>query len=155
LQLRIAEIRDAEAIVLVINAAFRQAESFLIDRDRIDLAEVQQLLQTGRFLVFDDLGFLCGCVYVESRGDRSYLGLLSVDPRRQKSGIGSKLMSAAEDHCARTGSRYMDLRIVSVRKELPSFYRNRGYVESGIEPFPSGLNPKLPCHFVKMSKPLA
>ena len=153
--LRVAEMRDAEAIVFVINAAFRQAESFLIDRDRIDLAEVRQLLQSGSFLVADDLGFVCGCVYVEPRGDRAYLGLLSVDPRRQKSGLGSKLMSAAEDHCTRAGSRYMDLRIVSVRKELPSFYRNRGYVESGIEPFPRGLNPKLACHFVKMSKPLA
>ncbi len=39
-------------------------------------------------------------------------------------------MSAAEGHCARAGSRYMDLRIVSVRKELPSFYRNRGYIEN-------------------------
>ena len=155
MQLRIAEMRDAEAIVFVINAAFRQAEGFLIDRDRIDLEEVRQLLQSGDFLVADDLGFVSGCVYVEQRGDRSYLGLLSVDPRRQKSGLGSKLMSAAEDHCARAGSRYMDLRIVSVRKELPSFYRNRGYVESGTEPFPPGLNPKLPCHFVKMSKPLA
>ena len=155
MRLRVAEIRDAEAIVSVINAAFRKAESFLIDRDRIDLETVQEFLRTGNFLVAEDMDLVCGCVYVEPRGDRSYLGLVSVDPRRQKSGLGSKLMSAAEDHCARAGSRYMDLRIVSVRKELPSFYRNRGYVESGIEPFPSGLNPKLPCHFVKMSKPLA
>src|ERR1700751_1787731 len=93
LHLRVAEMRDAEAIVLVINAAFRQAEGFLIDRDRIDLEEVRQLLQSGNFLVADDLGFVSGCVYVEQRGDRSYLGLLSVDPRRQKSGLGSKLMS--------------------------------------------------------------
>jgi N-acetylglutamate synthase-like GNAT family acetyltransferase len=155
LQLRVAEMRDAEAIVAVINAAFRQAESFLIDRDRIDLETVLEFLRTGSFLVADDLGFLCGCVYVEPRGDRSYLGLLSVDPQRQKSGLGSKLMQAAEDHCAKAGSRFMDLRIVNVRKELPSFYRNRGYVETGTEPFPPGLDPKLPCHFVKMSKPLA
>ena len=155
MQLRVAEFRDAEAIVSVINAAFRQAESFLIDRDRIDLETVQEFLRTGSFLVADDLGFVCGCVYVEPRGDRSYLGLLSVDPQRQKSGLGSKLMDAAEDHCAKAGSRFIDLRIVNVRKELPSFYHHRGYVENGTEPFPAGLDPKLPCHFVKMSKPLA
>ncbi len=48
----------------------------------------------------------------------------------------------------------MDLRVVSVRKELPAFYHHRGYIEIGTEPFPPGLNPKVPCHFVKMSKPL-
>lgn len=155
MRVRVAERRDAEAIVAVINAAFKQAESFLIDRERIDLETVREFLRTGSFLVADDLGFLCGCVYVEPRGDRSYLGLLSVDPQRQKSGLGSKLMEAAEDHCAKAGSRFMDLRIVNVRKELPSFYHSRGYAETGTEPFPLGLDPKLPCHFVKMSKPLA
>ncbi|HXW90545.1 MAG TPA: GNAT family N-acetyltransferase, partial [Terriglobales bacterium] len=96
-----------------------------------------------------------GCVYVEIRGDRSYLGLLSVDPARQKTGLGSKLMSAAEDYCAKAGSRLMDLRIVNVRKELPEFYHRLGYVESGTEPFTAGLSVKVPCHFVKMSKPLS
>jgi GNAT superfamily N-acetyltransferase len=151
----VAEIRDAEGIVSVINAAFRQAESFLIDGDRIDLKTVRELLRTGSFLVADDLGSLCGCVYVEPTGDRSYLGLLSVDPQRQKSGLGSKLMDAAEDHCAKAGSRFMDLRIVNVRKELPSFYHHRGYIETGTEPFPPDLSPKLPCHFVTMSKSLS
>lgn len=155
MELRVAEMRDAQGIVSVINAAFRKAESFLIDRDRIDLETVREFLRTGNFLVAEDMGLVCGCVYVEARGDRSYLGLLSVDPRRQKSGLGSKLMEAAEDHCAKAGSRFMDLRIVNVRKELPSFYHHRGYVETGTEPFPPGLSPKLPCHFVKMSKPLA
>jgi hypothetical protein len=49
----------------------------------------------------------------------------------------------------------MDIRIVSLRAELPNFYHRRGYVETGTEPCPAGLNPKLPCHFVKMSKQLA
>jgi GNAT superfamily N-acetyltransferase len=115
---------DAEAIVSVINAAFRKAESFLIDRDRIEFATVRELLRTGRFLVADDLGAVSGCVYVESRGDRSYLGLLSVGPEHQKSGLGTKLMDAAEDHCAKAGSRFMDLRIVNVQgttQLLPSW----------------------------------
>ena len=155
MQIRVAETGDAEAIASVINAAFRQAESFLIDQDRIDLETVRQLLQKGTFLVADGLNGLSGCVFVELRGDRSYLGLLSVDPQCQKSGLGSKLMNAAEDYCANAGSRFMDLRIVSVRKELPAFYQHRGYVATGTEPFTPGLNPKLPCHFVNMSKPLS
>ena len=149
-----AKARDADSIVSVINVAFRLSEGFLIDRDRIDLETVQDLFQKGTFLVAED-SFLCGCVYVEPRGsDRSYLGLLAVDPRLQKSGLGSQLMHAAEAHCAKAGSRFMDLRIVSVRKELPAFYHRHGYVETGTEPFTPDLNPKVPCHFVWMSKPL-
>jgi GNAT superfamily N-acetyltransferase len=154
LELRPAEIQDAEAIVSVINAAFQQAESFFIDRDRIDLESVRQLFQKGSFLVADELGRLRGCVYVEIRSDRSYLGLLSVDPQHQKSGLGSQLMTAAEEYGAKAGCGQMDLQIVSVREELPRFYRRRGYIETGTAPFPADLTPKLPCHFVKMSKPL-
>ncbi len=155
LHIRVAQMPDAEAITAVINAAFRLAESFLIDRDRIDLETVLGLLQKGKFLIAEDAsGILSGCVYVEVRDDRSYLGLLSVDPQRQRSGLGSQLMTAAEDHCAKAGSRFMDLQIVNVRKELPAFYRRRGYLETGTAPFTPGLNPKVPCHFVKMSKPL-
>ena len=159
MQVRVAEIRDAEAIVTVINVAFRLAEGFLLDRDRIDLETVQGLFQKGTFLVAEDSS-LCGCVYVEPRAgkpgsaDRSYLGLLAVDPRLQKSGLGSQLMNAAEAYCAKAGSRFVDLRIVSVRKELPAFYHRCGYVETGTEPFTPGLKPKVPCHFVWMSKPL-
>lgn len=154
MQIRVAEARDADAIVSVINVAFRLSEGFLIDCDRIDLATFQELLQKGTFLVAEE-NSLCGCVYVEQReADRSYLGLLAVDPRVQKSGIGSQLMHFAEAYCAQAGSRFMDLRIVSVRKELPAFYHRHGYIESGTEAFTPGLIPKVPCHFVWMSKSL-
>jgi GNAT superfamily N-acetyltransferase len=154
LQIRVAEVRDEEATVSVINAAFRRAENFFIDRDRIDVEAVRELLRKGKFLVADDNGALAGCVYVELRGDRSYLGLLAVDPQLQRVGLGSALMTAAEDYCAKAGSRFMDLQIVNLRQENHAFYRRRGYVETGTVPFPPDLNTKLPCHFVTMSKPL-
>jgi GNAT superfamily N-acetyltransferase len=153
-RIRIAGAHEAQAITRVINAAFRQAEGFFIERDRIDLEKVQALQRIGEFLAWDDADAIIGCVYVEMRGERSYLGLLAVDPGAQKAGIGSKLMSAAEEHCRITGSRFMDIQIVNLRRELPAFYHRRGYVETGTAPFTPGLNPKQPCHFVKMAKPL-
>ncbi len=155
MHVRIADIQDADAIMAVINAAFRKAESFLIDRDRVDRGAVNTFMENGKFLVADDRGTVAGCVYVELRGERAYLGLLSVDPQRQKSGLGSTLMTEAERYCAAAGSKFIDLRIVSVRQELPSFYHRRGYVETGTTPFTAGLTTKVPCHFVNMSKPLA
>jgi GNAT superfamily N-acetyltransferase len=78
-----------------------------------------------------------------------------VDPARQHRGLGRRLIDEAENHARAGGCRIMDLRIVSVREELPPFYRRLGYVETGTAPFPAEIKSKLPCHFVLMSKPLA
>jgi GNAT superfamily N-acetyltransferase len=153
-QVRVAGKREAEALARVINAAFRKAESFFIERDRIDLEKVRALQRSGEFLVCGGADAIVGCVYVEMRGDRSYLGLLAVDPEAQKAGLGSKLMEAAEEHCRKAGSQFMDIQTVNLRRELPEFYHRRGYSETGTAPFTAGLNTKLPCHFVKMAKPL-
>lgn len=153
-EIRRAEIQHAEAIQALINSAFRKAESFFIERDRIDVASIRTLMEKGQFLVVEDKGILAGCVYVEKRSERAYLGLLSVEPTLQKGGIGSMLMNAAEEYCAKAGCRFMDLRIVNLRTENHAFYSRRGYVETGTEPFPTDLTTKLPCHFVNMSKPL-
>jgi len=155
LHCRPAQACDAELLVAVINAAFRKAESYIIDRDRVDLELVDSLLAKGEFLVAEDETALAGCVYLELRGDRAYLGLLSVAPERQKGGVGSMLMREAEQRCARAGCRFMDLRIIDLRKDNHAFYTRRGYVETGTEPFRPDLETKLPCHFVNMSKPIA
>jgi len=154
-QLRMAETADAERLMDLINSAFRQAESFIIECNRVDLEVVQSLMAKGEFLVAEDEVAFAGCVYLERRGERAYLGLLSVDPARQKAGVGSMLMREAERHCAKAGCRFMDLRIIDLRRDNLAFYKRRGYVETGTEPFPSDLETKLPCHFVNMSKPLA
>jgi hypothetical protein len=63
-------------------------------------------------------------------------------------------MREAELRCTKAGCRFMDLRIIDLRKDNQAFYKRRGYVETGTEPFPSDLKTKLPCCFVNMSKPL-
>ena len=143
----------------VINSAFKVAEEFFCFEDRITLEEVERLITTGKFLVAEARArgdrVLVGCVYVELKdGDRSYLGLLSVDPSQQQSGLGSLLMTEAEKHCREMGCRVMDIWIVNLRTELTPFYQRRGYVETGTLPFPPEVQTKLPCHFITMAKPL-
>jgi len=154
ISIRSAEIADAPQITAVINAAFKIAEEFFIDGNRITQAEVEESLAKGAFLLAEANGRVNGCVYVEPRGERSYLGLLSVDPTSQQGGLGSLLMTEAEKYCRERGSHCMDIVIVSLRDELPSFYQKRGYVESGTSPFPPDVPTKIPCHFINMSKPL-
>ncbi len=164
-QVRLAELDDAKSITTVINAAFRRAEGFFIDTDRIDVECVLNCLDTGKFLLAENEGVLLGCVYVEPhplhhgrpqthQQDRAYLGLLAIDPEHQQSGLGSGLMDAAEDYCRGLSCRFMDIQVVNLREELPDFYRRRGYVETGTSPFPTDVETKLPCHFIDMSKPL-
>ncbi len=155
IQVRIAKREDAERITSVVNSAFHGAESFFIEGDRIDVKSVLNFLDTGTFLLVESGATLLGCVYVEPRGNRSYLGLLAIDPSRQQSGLGSALMDAAEDYCRGLGLSYMDIKIVNLREELFSFYRRRGYAEIGTSPFPTDVETKLPCHFIDMSKPLS
>ena len=150
--LRTGVERDVPAITRLINAAF-QVERFFLDRDRIGAAEAAERLGKGRFILAEDSS-LAGCVYIELRGDRAYIGLLSVDPSQQRSGLGRRLMAAAEDYARESGCRFADLLIVNLRLELPPFYRRLGYTEDGTAPFPAEANPKQPCHFIKMFKPL-
>jgi N-acetylglutamate synthase-like GNAT family acetyltransferase len=154
LKIRWAEARDVPAIVRLINFAFRAAESFFVEGDRVTPEILQPMLATGNFLLAEDATGLVGCVYVELRGERAYFGLLAVDPARQHRGLGRRLIDEAEDHARAAGCRAMDLRIVSLRAELPPFYRRLGYVETGTAPFPAEIKSKLPCHFVLMSKRL-
>jgi GNAT superfamily N-acetyltransferase len=151
---RTAQLKDAENIAGLVNAAFRP-ERFFIDADRTNPEKVRVLMQQGKFLLTEDAGALVGCVYVELRDERGYFGLLAVDPAYQRSGFGSRLVAAAEEYCRPAGCRFMDLTIVNLRAELPAFYHRLGYVESGTLPFPPDQHPNQPCHLVRMSKPLA
>ena len=151
---RTAQVEDAKNIARLVNIAFRP-ERFFIDGDRTNPEKVRALMQKGKFLLAEEGGALSGCVYVELGEDRGYFGLLAVQPKRQRAGLGSALIAAAEEYCRAAGCRFMDLTIVNLRIELPAFYHRHGYFESGTLPFPSDQAPNQPCHLVKMSKPLA
>jgi len=152
-KLRFGESADLPNIVRLVNDAF-QSERFFIDADRTNPEKVATLLQTGKFLLLSEGDVLTGCVYAELRGERGYFGLLAVDRKRQRSGIGGRLIAAAEDYCRSAGCRFMDLTFVNVRKELPGYYARFRYVESGTLPFPPEQVAKMPVHLVRMSKPL-
>ncbi len=144
---------DAAALTQIVNRAF-QVEKFFIDTDRITLPQTLDYLDKGVFLVDAAEGVITACVYVELRGDRSYFGLLSVDPARQRAAIGKQMIAAAEGFCRDAGCRFMDILVVNLRQELPPYYRKLGYAESGTSEFPADVATKLPCHFIQMTKAL-
>lgn len=154
IQIRIAGATDAEKITHMINISFRPAEGFFVEGDRIKTEEVSHSLATGKFLLAEKDDELIGCVHVEPRGERAYLGLLSVDPSRQQSGVGSMLMDAGEKYCRSVACRFMDIKMVNLREDLPGFYQRRGYIQIGTSPFPEDIKTKKPCYFIDMTKAL-
>jgi len=149
---RMAQRADAEPLARLINAAF-VVERIAFDGDRVDVLGVGALMEKGAFLVVEDPDGLAGCVYVEARGGCGYLGLLSVAPIRQGTGLGRRLVAAAEEYARRAGCRAMDLRIISPRAEsLLPFYQHLGYAQNGTAPIASDVTPKVPAHYITMAK---
>ncbi|MGC1617735.1 MAG: GNAT family N-acetyltransferase [Candidatus Acidiferrum sp.] len=152
-RVRVAIQRDVTELTKLINAAFVVERPFL-EGDRIDEQGTYELLEKGRFLIAEDCSGMAGCVYCELRGDRGYLGLLAVDPARHGTGLGRKLMAAAEEYFRGAGCVGVDLRVISQRAPLPAFYRHIGYAEAGTAPFAASVPIKVPGHYILMSKQL-
>ena len=153
LRIRAADVADIGTLVRLINSAFRVEQPF-IEGDRIDAEGVRSYIEKGQFLVAGNSSSLAACVYLELRGDRGYLGLLGVDPARQGTGLGRKMMDAAENYFREAGCQAVDLRVISARTPLLAFYRHLGYLEIGTAPFAPDVPVKVPCHYILMSKTL-
>jgi len=156
LSVRSATITDVPLLVSLINAAFVVERRF-VDRDRTDVDDITAYLEKGSFLIADGdgggPGGIVACVYVETRGERGYIGMLAVQPSLHRRGIGRRMMTAAEQYCRAAGCRAVDIRIVNLRTELPGFYRSLGYTDCGTMPFDDAKLTE-PAHFILMTKEL-
>ena len=163
---RIATADDAPALARLINEAF-VVEAFFKVGDRTSAEEIRDLMHAGgEFLVLDNLEPGTGtgtgtgtrppvaCVYLKHTGGRAYFGMLSVDPGRQRQGLGPLLIEAVESRARELGCRHMDIHIVNLREELPAYYRRFGYIENGTLPFSDPDQSTRPCFFIVMSKRL-
>ena len=154
MEIRLATEGDLDAMLRLTNRAF-EVERFFKAEDRLNAPMLQDYFERGVFLLSEEEGQLTGSVFVELKGSRAYLGLLSVDPSRQKSGIGRRLTAAAEEFARESGAHFMDITVVNLRTELPPIYEKLGYKVTGTAPFPATQMPiTQPCHFICMSKEL-
>ncbi len=107
MQIRTAVPADLSALHPVIERAYRgdtaragwTFESDLLTGARTDLATLTAILDSpaDRLLVALEGAQPIGCVQVTDRGGAvAYLGLLCIDPTRQASGLGRRMIEAAE-----------------------------------------------------------
>jgi len=156
LRLRAATVEDRLQIIDVVNRAFA-IETFF-DGTRTDEARISEMMRRGGFLVAEDEdGEIAACVFVESRGERGYFGMLSVDPARKGTGLGRTMVEAAENWCRARGHAGVDITVLNMRPELPPFYRKLGYEETGTEEFhpTQPLKEGVTCYSIVMSKTFA
>ena len=172
MKLEQATIEDLPALHALIESAYRgdsaragwSHEADLLDGQRTDLAELEAILaDPGRqLLVLRNGDEMPACVALTDKGaGLAYLGLLTVDPRRQSGGLGRSMLAAAEDHAvAEFGADRVEMTVISQREELIEWYGRRGYRATGERrPFPhddprAGRPKRADLEFIVLEKQL-
>ena len=162
-----ATLEDIPQLAVLINSAYRgeyskkgwTTEADLLGGVRTDQDSLEKMMnkQNAVILKFcDDNNLLQGCVYLEKKESRMYLGMLTVSPLEQARGIGKKLLFAAEKYAWDQKCSAIEMTVISVRNELIAWYQKHGYYKTGeIKSFPSDVKfgiPKQPLEFIVMLK---
>lgn len=162
-----ATLADVCSLNKLINSAYRgesskkgwTTEANLLQGLRTTEEELTQTILDPKntILKFTDAHSIIGCVLLINKEQQLYLGMLSVSPDIQNSGIGKKLLQQAEIHAMALGLPKIVMTVISVRAELIAWYKRRGYSDTGArEPFPvSDVHTsiaELPLEFIVLEK---
>lgn len=162
-------LQDIPSLTTLINSAYRgetskkgwTTEAHLLAGKRTTEEELEQIILDPKntFLKYTENDKIIGSVLLVEKGDQLYVGMLTVSPELQNSGIGKKMLAEAEIHAKTVGLSTLSMTVVSVRSELIAWYKRHGYVETGErEPFPSSdihvnISDK-PLEFIHLEKRL-
>jgi ribosomal protein S18 acetylase RimI-like enzyme len=164
-----ATIHDIQQLVTLINSAYRgehskkgwTTEANLLDGVRTDPDSLEKMITKENAVILkysDEDNMVQGCVYLEQRDRKMYLGMLTVSPLLQAKGIGKKLLVQAEKYAEDKKCSTVEMTVISVRDELIKWYEKYGYRKTGeTKPFPSDPKfgiPKQPLEFIVMEKEL-
>jgi GNAT superfamily N-acetyltransferase len=139
----IATAEDIPHLVSLLNSAYRgetskkgwTTEADMVNGDlRTDETDLQRLMQqpVTTFLKYtNENNKIEGCVFLQKRNGKMYLGMLSVDPSLQAKGIGKEIMLSAEEYALQQGCPAIYMRVISIRHELIAWYERKGYYQTG------------------------
>lgn len=164
-----ATLADIPAINILINSAYRgetskkgwTTEANLLEGKRTDEQELTELFFNAKntILKYTEKKQIIGCILLVKNEQQLYLGMLTVSPELQNSGIGKKLLAEAENHAKTLGLSSIIMTVISVREELIAWYKRHGYVDTGKrEAFPESVLfsaiSKKPLEFIYLEKKL-
>ena len=144
----IATVEDVSSLNQLINSAYRgesskkgwTTEANLLTGLRTTENELAAIIANpvNTILKFTDNNIIIGCVLLIEKEQQLYLGMLTVSPELQNSGVGKKLLQQAEIHAKKVGLPKIVMTVISVRKELIAWYKRNGYSGTGArEPLPA------------------
>ena len=133
---------DLTELVALVNSAYRgdssrkgwTTEAELLEGVRTDHDSLlQQINETGQTILkaVDHTGKIIGCVSLQEKSEKMYLGMLTVEPTIQAKGIGKILLNAAEAFAFNRNIYCIEMTVISVRAELIAYYERRGYQLTG------------------------
>lgn len=161
LTLRGADASDVDAIVALVNSAYRgdssragwTTEADILGGQRTDAEEIAQHINEAgsQFLLSLHCDEVIGSVHLLRQDEHTaYLGMLVIKPGLQGQGLGSHLMDGAERFLKKKwGVSFLQMQVITLREELIAFYERRGFKRTDVfKPFPEneprfGL-PKVP-----------
>ena len=136
-----ATLQDIPALTILINSAYRgesskkgwTTEANLLEGKRTDELTMRDILLEPKntILKYTENNTIIGSVLLVEKEHQLYLGMLTVSPELQNSGIGKKMLAEAENHAMALGLSSIIMTVISVRKELISWYKRHGYVDTG------------------------
>lgn len=143
----IATLQDVSELNKLINSGYRgeyskkgwTTEANILEGSRTNEAELAEIIATTKntLLKFTENNLIIGCVLLVEKEQQLYLGMLTVSPELQNSGIGKRLLQQAEVHAQALGLPKIVMTVISMRTELIDWYKRHGYVDTGDrEPFP-------------------
>ena len=159
----IAEEKDVPSLVALMDSAYRgenskqgwtsEADLFIGNR-RTDEATVANLIKKPGAVFLKYLnkeGKLDGCVLLNKKDTRIYLGMFSVSPSAQGKGIGKKLLAAADHYAKEHNCSSIYMTVITVREELIAWYERNGYQKTGkVLPFPVDERYGIPTQSLEM-----
>ncbi|WP_426094424.1 GNAT family N-acetyltransferase [Flavobacterium sp. DSR2-3-3] len=143
-----ATLENVSQLNKLINSAYRgesskkgwTTEANILEGLRTTEEELTEMIQNHKntILKFTENNQIIGCVLLVEKEQELYLGMLTVSPELQNSGVGKKLLQQAEIHASELGLPKIVMTVISVRKELIAWYKRNGYKDTGAkEPFPA------------------
>lgn len=142
-----ATITDVSILNKLINSAYRgesskkgwTTEANILEGKRTTEDELLHIIKNEKntILKYSENNEIIGCVLLVKKENELYLGILTVSPELQNSGIGKKLMQEAEIFALALGLSKIVMTVISVREELIAWYKRNGFIDTGArEPFP-------------------
>jgi len=158
-----ATAADTAELTKLVNSGYRgesskkgwTTEAHLLGGIRIDEPTMASYFEDPNIIILkytNAEGQIIGCVYLEVKKGKLYLGMLTVSPTQQTNGIGRQMLHEAERVAVGLNCPAIYMTVISTRHELIQWYERRGYHATGeMEPFHEGGRFGIPNQVIELA----